>query len=156
MDAKFSSILYWKTYFFYFTHPFVQNTHISLSILHIYSIKYSFFYNFLLFPLLLPLSLIDPQSVTTNNHSTPSHHHQHHHHATTIIKENPLNPKPINHPPNPKPNQVKSSPTQSATRSSKPNNQWTRIAKPIKIKTHQPTPTINQKKKLATNRSKRD
>ena len=27
-------------YFFYFTHTFLQNTHISLSILHIYSIKY--------------------------------------------------------------------------------------------------------------------
>ena len=46
-----------KNYFFYFTHQFLQNTHISLSILHIYSIKYSFFYNFLLFPHLLPLSL---------------------------------------------------------------------------------------------------
>ena len=49
-----------KNYFFYFTNPFLQNTHISLSILHIYSIKYSFFYNFLLFPHSLPLSLTDP------------------------------------------------------------------------------------------------
>ena len=46
-----------KNYFFYFTHLFLQNTHSSLSILHIYSIKYSFFYNFLLFPHSLPLSL---------------------------------------------------------------------------------------------------
>ena len=45
-----------KTYFFYFTHPFLQNTHISLSILHIYLIKYSFFYNFLLLSLIAPLS----------------------------------------------------------------------------------------------------
>ena len=38
-----------KNYFFYFIHQFLQNTYISLSILHIYSIKYSFFYNFLYF-----------------------------------------------------------------------------------------------------------
>ena len=49
VDANFLSILHQKNYFFYFTHSFLQNTHISLSILHIYSIKYSFFYNFLLF-----------------------------------------------------------------------------------------------------------
>ena len=55
--ANFPSILHKKTTFFYFTHQFLQNTHISLSILHIYSIKYSFFYNFLLFPHSLPLSL---------------------------------------------------------------------------------------------------
>ena len=35
-----------KNPLFYFTHPILQNTHISLSILHFYSIKYSFFYNF--------------------------------------------------------------------------------------------------------------
>ena len=46
-----------KNYFFYFTHQFLQNTHISLSILHIYSIKYSFFYIFFII-----LSLIDPLS----------------------------------------------------------------------------------------------
>ena len=48
-----------KTIFFYFTHLFLQNTHVSLSILHIYSIKYSFFYNFLLFSHSLHLSLTD-------------------------------------------------------------------------------------------------
>ena len=74
-----------KLTFFYFIYLFLQNTHISLFILHIYSIKYSFFYNFLLFPPSLPLSLTDPQSITTNDHSTPSHHH---HHPTSIIKEN--------------------------------------------------------------------
>ena len=47
---NFLSILHEKTYFSYFTHPLLQNTHISLSILHIYSIKYSFFLHFLLFP----------------------------------------------------------------------------------------------------------
>ena len=57
VDANFPSILHIKNYFFYFTHPFLQNTHISLSILHIYSIKYSFFYHFLLSSNLLPLSL---------------------------------------------------------------------------------------------------
>ena len=39
-----------KHTFFYFTHSLLQNTHISLSILHIYSIKYLFFLHFLLFP----------------------------------------------------------------------------------------------------------
>ena len=38
-----------KPTFVYFTHSFLQNTHISLSILHIYSIKYSFFYIFYYF-----------------------------------------------------------------------------------------------------------
>ena len=49
-----------KNYFFYFIHQFLQNTYISLSILHIYSIKYSFFCNFLLFPHSLPFSLTYP------------------------------------------------------------------------------------------------
>ena len=51
VDANLSSILHKKSYFLYFTHSFLQNTCISLSILHIYSIKYSFFYLFLLFSL---------------------------------------------------------------------------------------------------------
>ena len=56
-SCKLSIYFAQKNYFFYFTHQFLQNTHISLFILHIYSIKYSFFYNFLLFPHSLPLSL---------------------------------------------------------------------------------------------------
>ena len=76
-----------KPTFFYFIHPLLQNTHISLSILYIYSIKYSLFYNILLFTPSLPLS-------QTHNH----HHHHHHHPATitTIIKnQKPLNQKSI-------------------------------------------------------------
>ena len=46
-----------KTYFFYFIYSFLQNTYINLFILHIYSIKYSFFYYFLLFLYSLPLFL---------------------------------------------------------------------------------------------------
>ena len=42
---------------------------------------------------------------------------------TSSRKTNPLNLKPFNHPPNPKPSQAKSSPTQSAARSSKPTNE---------------------------------
>ena len=42
VSAKFPSILQEKPYIFYFTHLLLQNTHISLSILYIYSIKYSF------------------------------------------------------------------------------------------------------------------
>ena len=55
-----------KTYFFYFSNSFLQNTHISLSILHIYSIKYSFFYIFYYFltrGLSLSLSLSNPTTI---------------------------------------------------------------------------------------------
>ena len=67
VDANFPSILHKKTYFFYFTHLILQNTHISLSILHIYLIKYSFFYYFLLFSSLIfftaSLSISDPTTI---------------------------------------------------------------------------------------------
>ena len=46
---NFLSILQEKTYFFYFTYPLLQNIHISLFILHVYSIKYLFFYIFYYF-----------------------------------------------------------------------------------------------------------
>ena len=81
-DANFLSILYKKNYFFYFIYLFLQNIHISLSILHIYSIKYSFFYNFLLFSL-SPLFSHKPNSKglkpislrTTFSLTDPNHHH---------------------------------------------------------------------------------
>ena len=47
--AKDSVYFTLKTYFFYFTPPFLQNTHISLSILQDISIKYSLSSIFLLF-----------------------------------------------------------------------------------------------------------
>ena len=53
-------LFYTKNLLFLFTHQFLQNTHISLSILHTYLIKYSFFYNFLLFPHSLLISLTYP------------------------------------------------------------------------------------------------
>ena len=90
VDAKNLSILQKKTCFFYFAHLFLQNSHISFSIIHIYSIKYSFF------PLL---------SLSQTQHNPHSHHHpttqqpssshttkiqrsnhHHHHHQATIIK----------------------------------------------------------------------
>ena len=106
------------TFFFFFTHQFLQNTHINLSILHIYSIKYSFFYNFLLFPHSLPLSLTDPTLPMITLHPATINTH-----PTTIIKESQpiqsgqINPstkkptdqrmrnkgKPKHYPPNPKP-----------------------------------------------------
>ena len=43
---KFCKFAHLKPIFFYFIHSFLQNTYISLSILHIYLIKFSFFYNF--------------------------------------------------------------------------------------------------------------
>ena len=82
MDANFLSILHQKNYFFYFTHQFLQNTHISLSILNIYLIKYSFFYNFLLFPHSLPLSLTEPTLPTITPYPATIITH-----PTTIIKE---------------------------------------------------------------------
>ena len=72
-----------KTTFFVFTHQFLQNTCISLSILHIYLIKYSFFYNFLLFPQSLPFSFTDPTLPMITPHPATIITH-----PTSIIKEN--------------------------------------------------------------------
>ena len=93
VDANFSSILHKKSYFFYFTYQFLQNTHISLSSLHIYLKKYSFFYNFLLFPPSPPLSLTNSSLPTITPHP-----------ATIIIKEN-----------QPSQSETHSSPTQPGT-----------------------------------------
>ena len=65
-----------KTYFFYFTHLFLQNTHISLFILHIYSIKYLFFLHFFIisFPLLLSGTLSQTQHKPKITHThQPTH-----------------------------------------------------------------------------------
>ena len=67
--ANFLSILQEKTYLFYFTHPLLQNTYISSSILHIYLIKYSFFLHFLLFP---SLSSSPSKPTTSSSSSTPT------------------------------------------------------------------------------------
>ena len=75
-----------KPTFVYFTHSFLQNTHISLSILHIYSIKYSFFYIFYYF-LTHGLSLSHCLSLSLR----PNHHH--HHPATIKSKPRSLRPK---------------------------------------------------------------
>ena len=80
--SNFLSILQEKTYFFYFTHPLLQNIHISLSILHIYSIKYSFFYIFYYF---LTHGLSLPLSLKPN--------HRYHHPATIKPKPRSLRPK---------------------------------------------------------------
>ena len=71
IHANFLSILQEKTYFFYFTHLLLQNTHISLSILHIYSIKYSFFLHFLLFPSLWN-KLTNLSSPSSHTHTQPA------------------------------------------------------------------------------------
>ena len=60
-----------KHIFFYFTHPLLQKTHISLSILHIYSIKYSFFLYFLLFPSIWN-KLTNSSSLSSHTHTHPS------------------------------------------------------------------------------------
>ena len=52
-----------KTYFFYFTHLILQNTHINLSILHIYLIKYSLFYHFFIIFFIVSLFLSDPTTI---------------------------------------------------------------------------------------------
>ena len=85
--ANFPSILHQKKLlFFYFTHSFLQNTHISLSILHIYFIKYSFFLHYhlshkpntthlatIINPPSLPASIINPLN---HHHQATSLHHQ--------------------------------------------------------------------------------
>ena len=80
VSAKFLSILQEKTYFFYFTHPLLQNTYISLSILHIYLIKYSFFLHFLLFPSLSHLVF------SVHTHTQPA-----------TLQQNPATDSPIFH-----------------------------------------------------------
>ena len=76
VGVNFPSILHKKGYFFYFTHSFLQNTHISLSILHIYLIKYSLFFHFLLFspsPKLISLKTTLSLSLTHLNHHHTNH-----------------------------------------------------------------------------------
>ena len=61
------------TLFIYFTHSFLQNTHISLSILHIYLIEYSLFYFFLLLSLTASFShRPKPRPNTLSQTNTPS------------------------------------------------------------------------------------
>ena len=61
-----------KPTFFYFTYPLLQNTHISLSILHIYLIKYSFFLHFLLFPSLSSLAQTHHIVFSIHTHTQPA------------------------------------------------------------------------------------
>ena len=82
--ANFLSILQEKTYFFYFTHSLLQNTHISLSILHIYLIKYSFFLHFLLFHFLS--SLAQTHHLVFSLHTQPA-----------TLPQNPAIDSPIFH-----------------------------------------------------------
>ena len=70
--ANFLFILQEKTYFFYFTLQLLQNTHISLSILHIYLIKYSFFLHFLLFPSFSSLSQSHHLVFSVHTHTQPA------------------------------------------------------------------------------------
>ena len=70
-----------KACFFYFAHLFLQNFHISFSIIHIYSIKYSFF------PTII--SLRDPHTThTATIIQPPNHHHQ----ATQQPSHHPIKP----------------------------------------------------------------
>ena len=87
VGVNFPSILYKKTTFSILHTQFYKNTYINLSILHIYLIKYSFFYNFLLFspsPLFShrpnpkgskPISL---KTTLSLSHTDPNHHHTNH------------------------------------------------------------------------------
>ena len=89
VHSNFLSILYEKTYFFYFTHPLLQNTHISLSILHYFTI---FYYSLSYCPSLsqthsplLPTITPHPATITTIITTQPA----------SSRKTNPLNLKPI-------------------------------------------------------------
>ena len=69
---NFLSILYEKTYISYFTHPLLQNAHISLSILHIYSIKiFIILLIFIIHSLIAPLSLRPTATITTTITTQP-------------------------------------------------------------------------------------
>ena len=101
MGANFPYILHKRTYFFYFTHLILQNIHINLSIIHIYSIKYSFFYHFLLFSSLPlppsqaqpPLSLL-PDRRTIQDQTIPRS--ENHSRSNQPEIRNPFNLKPLN------------------------------------------------------------
>ena len=86
VHANFLSILQEKPYFFYFTYPLLQNTHISLSILHIYLIKYSFFLHFLLFPSLSSLAQTHHIVFSIHTHTQPA-----------TLQQNPATNSPIFH-----------------------------------------------------------
>ena len=92
-----------KTYFFYFTLSFLQNTHVGLSIIHLYSNKififFTIFYYFL-HCLTFPLR--------------PNHHHHHYLDRRTI--QDQTNPRSKTHSSrNPLNSKAKSSPTQPKT-----------------------------------------
>ena len=72
---KFCKFAHLKPIFFYFIHSFLQNTYISLSILHIYLIKFSFFYNFFNYFLTHCLSLSLSLSHCLSLSLRPNHHH---------------------------------------------------------------------------------
>ena len=63
IDAKFFPFCTSKTYFFYFTLLFLQNTHISLSIIHLYSNKIFIFLLFFIIFFTASLSLLDPTTI---------------------------------------------------------------------------------------------
>ena len=81
------------------THTILQNTHINLSILYIYSIEYSFFYNFLLFPHYPSLSHTyhqptQPPSSPTQTPSSRKAKYPKPHSTQRKAKSAPFNPKP--------------------------------------------------------------
>ena len=78
-----------KSTFFYFTHLILQNTHIGLSILHIYSIKYSFFYHFFIIFFTASLSLLYPTTIIITTWSA------NHSRSNQPKIRNPFKPKPI-------------------------------------------------------------
>ena len=75
-----------RTYFFYFIPSLLQNTHISLSILHIYLIKYSFFLHFLLFHSLSSLAQTHHLVFSVHTHTQPA-----------SLPQNPATDSPIFH-----------------------------------------------------------
>ena len=72
--------------FFYFTHPLLQNTHINLSILHIYSIKYSFLTQY-------PATInVQTKKKESNGDHQPILHHQPTHQNPKTTNQNHQNP----------------------------------------------------------------
>ena len=91
MDTKNLYIYTSKTYFFYFTLPFLQNTHISLSIIHIYLNKIFIFRS------------IHTHPATTHQptHLATAINPLNHHHPTKNPK--PRKPRPLNPKSRPRP-----------------------------------------------------
>ena len=136
VGAKFFPFCTSKTYFFYFTHSFLQNTYISLSILHVYSNKI-----FISLPTQPPTHTgITPESTqsTGNKPSKPEKQTQQ---PTPVSHRNPHNPPATN------PANQKNKPSNSE--STQPNNTIQQLGIKTNPTTQSTPPTRNRRRALS-------